>query len=332
MGLSATQMRFLMVTARKSNVEYQGQQINQARTDLANQSSALYSELLSLKAPTAPSKYTYVINPVEQPAIDWSNTGAYPLTGDKQKEFLVYYSANEPKFVDFNIPYAVLNEDGSASVRMITGKDKDGKNLYSTVDKTPDELKSMTYYYQTEGKDGAGNNVTYTAIHVNENEFYKYNIQTGLFCLKEDTDKTMSDLPDWVKAYNDAKGSYLTYSSPKPTALFTNEEYTRFKEASPNASASEQVENASEISLSATVSYNDAQYAAALAQYEIDLEEYEKAYAEINMKTEEIHEADKKLELQLKQLDTEQEAIQTEYEALKKVLEKNIENTFKTFG
>ena len=53
---------------------------------------------------------------------------------------------------------------------------------------------------------------------------------------------------------------------------------------------------------------------------------------QINAKTQEIHEADKKLELQLKQLDTEQEAIQTEYEAVKKVIDKNIENTFKSFA
>ena len=37
MGLSASQMRYLSLTARCSNVEYQGQQVNQARTELANQ-------------------------------------------------------------------------------------------------------------------------------------------------------------------------------------------------------------------------------------------------------------------------------------------------------
>ena len=37
MGLAATQTRFLQLTARKSNVEYKGQQINQQRTNLSNQ-------------------------------------------------------------------------------------------------------------------------------------------------------------------------------------------------------------------------------------------------------------------------------------------------------
>ena len=41
---------------------------------------------------------------------------------------------------------------------------------------------------------------------------------------------------------------------------------------------------------------------------------------------------DKNLELRLKQLDTEQDAISTEMDAVQKVIEKNTESTFKTFG
>jgi hypothetical protein len=36
--------------------------------------------------------------------------------------------------------------------------------------------------------------------------------------------------------------------------------------------------------------------------------------------------------LRLKQLDTEQSAISTELDAVKKVIEKNTESSFKTFG
>ena len=35
MGMAASQARYLGLTARKTNVEYEGQQINQARTALA---------------------------------------------------------------------------------------------------------------------------------------------------------------------------------------------------------------------------------------------------------------------------------------------------------
>ena len=59
MGMAASQARYLGLTARKTNVEYEGQQINQARTALANQSANTFNELLALEVPTAPSTQDY---------------------------------------------------------------------------------------------------------------------------------------------------------------------------------------------------------------------------------------------------------------------------------
>lgn len=56
MGLGASQARFLTLTARKTNIEFQGQQINQQRTTLSNQSSNMYSQMLNIQVPTMPSK------------------------------------------------------------------------------------------------------------------------------------------------------------------------------------------------------------------------------------------------------------------------------------
>ena len=55
MGMAASQARFLGLTARKSNVEYQAQQINQQRTSLANESANLYNQMMTLDVPTPPS-------------------------------------------------------------------------------------------------------------------------------------------------------------------------------------------------------------------------------------------------------------------------------------
>lgn len=41
---------------------------------------------------------------------------------------------------------------------------------------------------------------------------------------------------------------------------------------------------------------------------------------------------DKSLELQLRRVDTQHEGVQTEIEAVRKVIDKNIEMSFKTFG
>lgn len=45
-----------------------------------------------------------------------------------------------------------------------------------------------------------------------------------------------------------------------------------------------------------------------------------------------IQAVDKSLELQLRQVDTQRDAVQTEIDAVRKVIGKNIESTFKTFG
>ena len=59
MGMAASQARFLSLTARKSNVEYEGQQVNQQRTALANESANLYNKLTSIDVPTPPSTSDY---------------------------------------------------------------------------------------------------------------------------------------------------------------------------------------------------------------------------------------------------------------------------------
>ena len=63
---------------------------------------------------------------------------------------------------------------------------------------------------------------------------------------------------------------------------------------------------------------DDTQLAIVKAQYDVDL-------GTINNK-------DKKFELELKAIDTEHSAMQTELESVKKVIDKNIESSFKTFG
>ena len=77
---------------------------------------------------------------------------------------------------------------------------------------------------------------------------------------------------------------------------------------------------------------DQAKYDDAMNQYEYDKYLYDKAIQEINAKIEITQLQDKNLELRLKQLDTEQNAIQTEMDAVSKVIEKNTESTFKTFG
>ena len=84
--------------------------------------------------------------------------------------------------------------------------------------------------------------------------------------------------------------------------------------------------------LSTETTTDQEAYDDAMNQYEFDKATYDKAVEDINAKIEIVQAQDKNLELRLKQLDTEQDAIQTEIDAVQKVIEKNVESTFKTFG
>ena len=55
MGMAASQARYLALVARKSNCEYEGQQINQSRLVLANQTANLFNQMLGLSVPVPPS-------------------------------------------------------------------------------------------------------------------------------------------------------------------------------------------------------------------------------------------------------------------------------------
>jgi uncharacterized protein involved in exopolysaccharide biosynthesis len=53
---------------------------------------------------------------------------------------------------------------------------------------------------------------------------------------------------------------------------------------------------------------------------------------QIQLRINALQSLDKALELQLRRVDSQHDAVQTEIDAVKKVIGKNIESTFKTFG
>jgi hypothetical protein len=56
------------------------------------------------------------------------------------------------------------------------------------------------------------------------------------------------------------------------------------------------------------------------------------AYDQISAKVEALHQKDVRLELNLKNIDTYHNTVQTEIDAVKKVIDKGVDATFKTFA
>ena len=99
MGMSASQARLLSLTARQSNLEFEGQQINQARTALANQSANLFNQLLGMEVPTAPKttdftelQYSYSDGQNNSVLENWQQLS----TADSEYNYIVdhYYYAD----------------------------------------------------------------------------------------------------------------------------------------------------------------------------------------------------------------------------------------------
>ena len=97
MGLSASQARLLSLTARQSNLEYEGQQINQQRTSLSNESSNYYNSLLEMTVPVPPSVndytkivYTFTIGGNEATVINALPKQSFDANGNPT--YLVTYS------------------------------------------------------------------------------------------------------------------------------------------------------------------------------------------------------------------------------------------------
>ena len=106
MGLAASQARFLQLTARRSNIEYQGQQINQQRLALANESAGLFQRQLSLVVPTPPSS-----------SDDKFMTPAYDFTDPKdniKKNIKFTFNAAQTTITGYEVSYNKYDPNGNS--------------------------------------------------------------------------------------------------------------------------------------------------------------------------------------------------------------------------
>ena len=130
MGLAASQARFLGITARKSNIEYEGQQVNQQRTALAEEVNALYSKLLALDVPVAPDTTEFY---------ETNYNFAVTNTSGEDGEYIIksYYENADGKTYTVNTQRSYQSEvavgkvQSNATYPITTSTDEDGNTIYS---------------------------------------------------------------------------------------------------------------------------------------------------------------------------------------------------------
>ena len=339
MGMAASQARFLGLTARKTNVEYEGQQINQQRTTLSNQSANYYNQLLGMEVPTPPSvaDYTKTVYTFEDGNLTNSVTS---LMAQPDGQYLVsYVSSWTNDFAPVAAGSAIVTKDntshyvGSTELRVLgedldTFKDKDPYLSTLSDDQIANlEKEEQQYIAKKKKKYGDADDEWYVR--------YVQNTSTGtwspMFYKKDQVDKAIySD-----EGTSQSNINVYTMGSAQETeevkgvpARLEKDTTGRYINITLNPGTTNEVT----YSLTTNTLTDQDAYDDAMNQYEYDKYQYDQAIQEINAKIEIIQAQDKNLELRLKQLDTEQDAISTEMDAVQKVIEKNTESTFKTFG
>ena len=400
MGMAASQARFLGLTARKTNVEYEGQQVNQQRTTLSNQSANYYNQLLGMTVPTPPSvaDYTKTVYTFDDGALKNSITS---MIAQKDGSYLVSYTSSwTDDFAAVSAGSSIVTRNtnntpddktddiysiGSQTLRKLSMTIPDTDYLYDvTVD--GDTVKKNVFYgknddgdlvYYTLKQDGSKEEVTpktgttptkssyngadaylktlsveqIAKVKDEEKEYldklnkqygnanwqvrYVQNTSTGqwspYFYKREDLDKaTYSDTgssQSYIPAYT-VGSAQQTEEIKGVNAKIEQDATGRLIKITLNPGKDDEVT----YSLTTNTLTDQAKYDDAMNQYEYDKYQYDQSIQEINAKIEIVQSEDKNLELRLKQLDTEQKAISTEMDAVQKVIEKNTESTFKTFG
>lgn len=441
MGLSASQARLLSLTARQSNIEYEGQQINQQRTTLSNESSNYYNSLLEMSVPVPPSTndYTKIVYTFTIGGNEATIKEALPLNDDiGNTTYYITYTTNlstigiqendayktaasakktvggvaqlssDTDFDENKVYYlATMNHLSDDEARELK---RDGQTIYVACDtvsgaariigksgyeispkayedavaadpsyakeckfyreyissvedgtktkyaisyaQIPNEatynahqgsasVKDLIYEYNDAGETAgfysyqASNQSNFTVVDpqyaeafinadLDINDYYQYESTSGIrFAKREDVEGNLNSQTRAVKTsavstitvtkQGTMSGATIEFDAQGRIANITDEEGITY-------------------TMTATTETDNVAYDDAYNQYEYNQYVYDQRQTEINANIKILQAQDKSLELRLSTLDTQHSAIQTELEAVKKVMSKNIENSFKTFN
>lgn len=286
MGLSASQARFLQLTARKSNVEYQAQQINFQRLQLSDKLSQASSQYQD-KTSNQKLVFTYN-NGTGQEKIDvtytnyknYMNQQMEGLTTNQQKYYLVSSSGNK----------IIVSSEEERRQMIESHKTVIKKAVENNVQEQ--EASEVSADNQEDG------NTDLNTVQTQE-------IEETIYTLKEEDFLIVDDLND-VDAFQEAIKTGVYFFATMENDSQTGD--IKFKTQSWDV------------------------LGAGTIREEYDKADDAQAEAEYKALQSKVQTADKKLELELNKLETERDAIQTEIESITKVIDDNIDKSFKTFS
>lgn len=287
MGLSASQFRYLSLTARKSDLEYQAQMINQARLALADKTSE------AAKAYTA-GMGNQVIRVSKDANINGNSTKVWSE--------LTYANLQSSG-------YQVIGTNGAALQPCPYTEYIEGSTI------SAEKYNSLPESYKDDSKFALNPDGTYSVkktVRLGADPTYNgMDIQSLL--VSGQGHIVTQNFFNYLCEHGYGTGVYLDKDGKETTYEKLVEEYQNANLNCPTI-----IDWRSDVSNMFKQTLYTEDDAAVVAKYEST--------------TAEIQSQDKQLELRLKQIESEHKAVQTEMESVKKVIDKNIDDSFKSFA
>ncbi len=232
MGMAASQARYLALVARKSNCEYEGQQINQARLNLSNQTANLFNQMLGLNVPTPPStqdytkvQYSFSDGTNDITMDSWKQLG----TSDENYNYVVTYHYKSDVYTGsqkkMNDPQVQFTTSGTATninvLKAATSRLTSTSTAYNKIQEDYEKLKANLESAQKAADNAqtaydTANTAKTAAETARDNALTAYqDAQTARNNYETGTDYTTikKNYDDAVTALNDEKTAAATLSN-----------------------------------------------------------------------------------------------------------------------
>lgn len=271
--------------------------------------------------------YTYTV------ADEDGNDIKYYLGSDK--ELTSYNITEKENGLDYTYPIYfkdknnILNKLNTQKLKAVETK-SENSNISMVIDKETNETIDLEYV-ESENipetmQEATKNKFVYRYTQENDekgNPIYKYIVydeKLSSKCINKGDLGSIIDVQRWEQndSYLDETEILRQKANIKMSAQGQIEEIYFEDGTNYKLSIEEEVDN-------------DA-YDEAMVKYNYHKDLYDKELNDMNARIKLIQSQDQMLEVRLKNIDTEHKALETEVESIKKVLDKNIETSFKTFA
>ena len=350
MGMAASQARFLGLTARKSNNEYQVQQINQQRLSLADQQTEIvknYNEKMSNRIflfddsndDTANRQLTYwnIVNTIDNKetagmgfrVVDKNGNAVVPNykgfpEGDEEIQAIIdKYNITEDVKDNTTLYANLIN--GTWEMRA-KRTDDEGAEYWFTI---PYNEASFIAKMRAENPDD-DTDTEYWRLYntlVDKVDGKYQELDFSNLTTMKDLEIRLYDSDDKIVAPELPEADYETVFGKYCVDPYCVDPKYLEEKLRNGEWFIQQPDSSRENGWSVNQNWSSCMF----IQDEYDTSDDAAAEAEYESLIAKVQKQDKLLEMRLKQLETEHNAIQTELEAVDAVLKKNIETTFNSF-